>query len=169
MRQLEEEGLSIGRDKSNEHFSPYGLTMLEIMPAPHSSVVGQTLKDLDFRRRFGFTAVALRRPDQSFRTNVGDIKLALGDSLLLIGRREVIERPAKRAGLHRPAAQPERPAGGSTARRDLGSRDPGGDPRFGGWRACVSCNADWSSGHLADRRADDGRSLLLDRMAGYLS
>ncbi len=90
VKQLEAQGISIGRDKTNEHISPYGLTMLEIMPAPHSSVVGHTLKELDFRHRFGFTAVALRRPDQSYRTNVGDITLALGDSLLLIGRREAL-------------------------------------------------------------------------------
>lgn len=88
--ELEAQGVSIGRDKTNGHLSPFGLTMLEIMPAPHSPVVGQTLKELDFRHRFGFTAVALRRPDQSYRTGVGDIKLALGDSLLLIGRRESV-------------------------------------------------------------------------------
>jgi di/tricarboxylate transporter len=82
---LQEQGVKIGRETSNGHISPLGVTMLEIVPAPRSKAIGQTMKELDFRRRYGFTAVALRRLERSYRTNVGDIKLALGDSLLLTG------------------------------------------------------------------------------------
>ncbi|HEX7973604.1 MAG TPA: SLC13 family permease [Anaerolineales bacterium] len=84
---LLEVGLAIGRENRNEHISPFGVTMLEIVLAPHSKALGRTLKELDFRRRFGFTVVALRRLDRSYRTEVGDFPLAMGDSLLLIGPR----------------------------------------------------------------------------------
>jgi di/tricarboxylate transporter len=83
--QLKEKGLKIGRESTNGHISPFGVTMLEIVLSPRSKAIGQTLKELDFRRRYGFTVVALRRLDRSYRTSVGDIPLAVGDSLLVIG------------------------------------------------------------------------------------
>jgi di/tricarboxylate transporter len=89
--QLGEKGLVIGREARNGHISPRGVRMFEIILSPRSKAVGHSLKELDFRRSTGLTAVALRRPDRSYRTNVGDFKLALGDSLLVIGLRERIQ------------------------------------------------------------------------------
>ena len=82
---LKEQGLVIGREAPNGHISPFGVTFLEIILAPHATAEGHTLKELDFRHRYGFTAVALRRRDRSYRTNVGDFKLTMGDTLLVIG------------------------------------------------------------------------------------
>ncbi len=82
---LRERGLAIGRETSESHLSPFGVTFLEIILAPRASAEGHTLKELDFRRRYGFTAVALRRMDRSYRTNVGDFKLTMGDTLLVVG------------------------------------------------------------------------------------
>ncbi len=89
---LKEEGVSIGRDNHNGHISPYGVALLEILPAPRSHALGCTLKELDFRRQYGFTAVALRRRDRSYRTNVGDFTLEHGDALLVIGPREQVKK-----------------------------------------------------------------------------
>lgn len=86
--QLEDLGLAIGRESHSAHISPYGLRLLEIVLAPRSKAAGQSLKELDFRRRYGFTAVALRRLERSYRTNVGDLPLQMGDSLLVIGPQE---------------------------------------------------------------------------------
>jgi di/tricarboxylate transporter len=88
---LKEMGLKIGREKVNGHISPYGVTLFEVILAPRSHAAGQTLRALDFRRRYGFTAVALRKRDRSYRTNVGDMKLEMGDSLLLVGPRQRIK------------------------------------------------------------------------------
>jgi di/tricarboxylate transporter len=88
---LEDLGLDIGPEDSNGHLSPQGVTFAEIILAPHSQAEGHTLKDIDFRRRFGLTVVALRRLDRSYRTNVGDFRLALGDSLLAIGTRQQLK------------------------------------------------------------------------------
>ncbi|MEJ2599573.1 MAG: SLC13 family permease, partial [Anaerolineales bacterium] len=84
-------GMKIGRERVNGHISPYGVTLFEAVLAPRSHAAGQTLKSLDFRRRYGFTVVALRKRDRSYRTNVGDMKLDLGDSLLLVGPRQRIK------------------------------------------------------------------------------
>lgn len=88
--QLEEQGLQIGRGNDAGHISHLGVTLIEAIPSPRSKAVGHSLKELDFRKRYGFTVVAIRRPDRTYRTGVGDLPLALGDSLLLVGARQRI-------------------------------------------------------------------------------
>jgi di/tricarboxylate transporter len=97
VEKLKEEKISIGREAANGYISPYGVIMLEILLAPHSNAEGHTLKDLDFRRLYGFTAVALRRLNQSYRTNVGDFKLTMGDTLLVVGSEENVKNFQKTA------------------------------------------------------------------------
>jgi len=80
----------VGRNGSTNYISTPGVTMAEVMPAPHSRVLGQTLKDLSFRSRYGVTAVALQRKGQSYRTNVGDFNLELGDTLLVVGSQKCL-------------------------------------------------------------------------------
>lgn len=87
VRQLQEQGLIIERERRDEHISPHGVAILEILLAPRSKALGLTLKELDFRHRFGFTAVALHRLNRSYRTEVGRLPLDMGDSLLVIGPR----------------------------------------------------------------------------------
>ena len=82
---LQELGLYIQPGDGGSHLSPRGVTFVEVILAPHSRVVGQTLKDVGFPQRFGLTVVALKRLNRSYRTDVGDIQLSLGDSLLVIG------------------------------------------------------------------------------------
>ncbi len=85
--QLADQGLLIGREKTNGHISARGVTFVEAVLAPESNAEGQTLKELGFRSRYGFTVVAIRRDGQSYRTDVADFKLHPGDSLLLVGAR----------------------------------------------------------------------------------
>jgi di/tricarboxylate transporter len=85
IEKLQELGLEIQPGNGGSHLSPRGVTFVEVILAPHSGVVGQTLKDVGFRQRFGLTVVALKRLNRSYRTDVGDIQLSLGDSLLVIG------------------------------------------------------------------------------------
>jgi di/tricarboxylate transporter len=46
---------------------------------------------LDFRQDQRLTAVAMRRGERSYRTDVGNLPLALGDTLLVVGRPESIQ------------------------------------------------------------------------------
>lgn len=62
-----------------------GVEFVELVLAPHSAALGQTLKGLNFRRRYGLTALAVQRLGRSYRTDVGDLPLQPGDSLLMIG------------------------------------------------------------------------------------
>lgn len=88
VQQLSQQNLTIGRGSDGSYISPYGVTFVEIILAPHSGVEGKTIKQLDFRRHYGFTAVALLRKGRSYRTNVSDFQLEMGDTLLVIGSRE---------------------------------------------------------------------------------
>ncbi|MBK9923848.1 MAG: SLC13 family permease [Anaerolineales bacterium] len=81
--QLSEIGFKISRELQT--LTNFNVAFLELILAPHSAYVGQTIKQMNFRRKYGFMVVALFRRDRSYRTDVGDIPLEMGDSLLLIG------------------------------------------------------------------------------------
>jgi len=85
VKNLKEWGLDVHTEKGENHLSTKGVTFAEIIPAPHSKAIGQTLKELDFRRRFGLSVVALHRLQRSYRTDVGDLELNFGDTLLVVG------------------------------------------------------------------------------------
>jgi len=57
---------------------------------PRSAAAGKTLRELNFRARFGLLALALWRGGQALRTDLGDVPLRVGDALLLQGPREKI-------------------------------------------------------------------------------
>lgn len=63
----------------------FGMTLVELILAPHSAHAGQTIKQLSFRSKYGFTALAVLRGGVSHRTDVGDMVLEPGDSLLVVG------------------------------------------------------------------------------------
>ncbi len=88
--QLQGQGVEIGRETTSRHISPRGISFVEIVPAPHSAAEGKTLKELEFRRIYGFTAVAVLHEGRSFRTDVADIRLNPGDSILVVGARDRI-------------------------------------------------------------------------------
>ncbi|HUH95948.1 MAG TPA: SLC13 family permease [Anaerolineales bacterium] len=85
VRHLREWGLEIRMESGEDHLSAKGVTFAEIILAPHSKAIGQTLKELDFRRRYGLSVVALHRLQRSYRTDVGDLTLNFGDTLLAVG------------------------------------------------------------------------------------
>ena len=88
IEQLEAQGTKIGRENHERHISTRGVRFFEITPSPRSGAEGYSLKDLGFRRKHGLTAVALLREGRSYRTDVADFKLRLGDSILLVGSEE---------------------------------------------------------------------------------
>lgn len=88
VQRLVERGCTIGRE--TRAISSLDVTLLEVLPSPHASALGKTLKQINFRRRYGFTAVALLRRGRSYRTDVGDYPLELGDTLLVVGSAEKI-------------------------------------------------------------------------------
>ncbi len=78
--------------QSGLHLTERGIRVVEIVLTPHSTIQDQTLKTLNFRQKFGVSIVGIRHLKQSKRTDVGDITIAYGDSLLVIGDEEHINR-----------------------------------------------------------------------------
>jgi len=89
--ELTEAGLKIRRENSNRHMSKRGMFFIEVMPSPHSQALGHTLRELEFRAKYHLTAMALFRGGRSYRTDVGELPLMLGDSLLMIGSRSRLQ------------------------------------------------------------------------------
>ncbi len=92
IRPLADLGLELAREVSDQMLTSRGVTLLELMLLPHSPAEGKTLKELEFRRQTGFTALALRRGVRSFRTDVGNLPLLFGDTLLLVGSPQRLPR-----------------------------------------------------------------------------
>lgn len=92
-------GLEISPAKQNWQFALRGTSYLEIILAPHSRLEGKTLKEIDFRQKYGLSVIAFKRLSRSYRTDVGDIPLSMGDSLLAIGKREQVAALRKSSDL----------------------------------------------------------------------
>ena len=66
--------------------------MTEGIVGPSSSLISKTLSDASFRARFNITILALHRRGKNLSDQIQGIKLQSGDSLLLLGTEESIER-----------------------------------------------------------------------------
>jgi K+/H+ antiporter YhaU regulatory subunit KhtT len=71
---LAEAGFAVQPDEGGGSISARGARFVEVVLAPHGGAEGATLRDLDFRQRYGFTALALLREGQSHRTDVAAMR-----------------------------------------------------------------------------------------------
>jgi K+/H+ antiporter YhaU regulatory subunit KhtT len=81
-------GLEVKGTVSLEAFNQTELETLrlaELMLPFRSSLVGQSLSDIGFRRRFGLNVLAVHRQGQSIRSDLPQLVLAAGDTLLVQG------------------------------------------------------------------------------------
>lgn len=95
IRQIE--GVEIGRNHDAKELK--GVMLVETMVPPQSRLEGRTLRELEFRKNYGFTAVALLRQQRSYRTDVATLKLQAGDSVLLVGSPDRLPLLRKVTGL----------------------------------------------------------------------
>ena len=66
--------------------------LMEGIIGPQSPLVGRTLRSLKFRQRFGVLILGIHRQGGDFRRNFEDVRLHPGDTLLLEGPKQAIER-----------------------------------------------------------------------------
>ena len=64
----------------------------EVVIAPRSELVGRTLRQVNFRGRFGATVLAVWREGGARRTDLRDEELHVGDTLVLYGRRDRLRK-----------------------------------------------------------------------------
>ncbi len=93
IRVREAEGVAIHprvkfRDQDLE--SP-DVMLAEAVISARSGLVGKTIKEIDFRKRFLATALAIRRHGGEIREKLGKVELHFGDTLLIQGRRDRLQ------------------------------------------------------------------------------
>jgi di/tricarboxylate transporter len=79
--------LEIQRKLDVKRLEPGNVQLIEATLAPNSSLVGRTLRQVRFRNRYGFTALAIWRQGEAITQKLRDVPLDFGDALLLQGPR----------------------------------------------------------------------------------
>ena len=74
-----------------EILSPDKIAAAKVTLADNSPLVGLTVGESDFRRRFGVHILEISRPTRTHRDSLAEIRLRAGESLLLQGRRDALE------------------------------------------------------------------------------
>ena len=67
-------------------------SLLEVVVAPGARFIGETVRDAEFRTRYGAAIVAVSRRGERIEGKIGDIRLRPGDMLLLEAQPEFIAR-----------------------------------------------------------------------------
>jgi di/tricarboxylate transporter len=68
-----------------------GLKLAEVTLAPRSTLNGLSLREMNFRARFGLSVMAIRREGQTYMSRFIDIPLHFGDALLIEGPSERVD------------------------------------------------------------------------------
>ncbi|MFC7134712.1 MULTISPECIES: SLC13 family permease [Salinibaculum] len=66
--------------------------LVEVVVAPGSALVRESLASSNFRQRYDASVLAIRRGDEVIRTRMDKLQLRVGDTLLIQGAAESIER-----------------------------------------------------------------------------
>jgi di/tricarboxylate transporter len=72
-------------DERQRHEALQDVGVAEIMLAPESHLIGGTLRELEFRSRYGLSVLAIRHRGEPLRTNLDEQTLDFGDTLLVAG------------------------------------------------------------------------------------
>jgi di/tricarboxylate transporter len=87
LRGLEELEIERRADSDVEKLVSGDTGLVEAILSPQTTLEGKTLRQINFREKFGLNVLALWRKGQAHRSNLRDIKLQFGDALLLLGPR----------------------------------------------------------------------------------
>ncbi len=84
---LEELGIERRTQPDINALASGNIGLVEAILSPHTTLVGKTLRQLNFREKYGLNVLALWRQGQAHRSNLRDTSLRFGDALLLLGPR----------------------------------------------------------------------------------
>ncbi|MBL9157093.1 MAG: SLC13 family permease [Verrucomicrobiales bacterium] len=79
-------GLDFGSESHSETpTNPASLKLVEAIVGPQSDFIGQTIRELGFRRRYGVRAAAVHRRGTNLTENFLDVPLRFGDTVIFEG------------------------------------------------------------------------------------
>jgi di/tricarboxylate transporter len=91
-RLLQLQSLEVKRTEIDKVPMPlHGVAGVRFRVSPESSLIGHSLRDLEFRKRFGLVVIGLRRADLLRRTHLAEEVLHEGDELLALGTEECLD------------------------------------------------------------------------------
>ena len=70
-------------------------TISEVVVSQKADFQGQTLEEMEFRTRYNLTVLAIWHQEKPIVDRIGNVRLQLGDTLLVQGRREQVEALAR--------------------------------------------------------------------------
>lgn len=90
MRMRQEQGVSLLTDikLGDTALSTDEQVLAEGLVTPTSSLVGRTLREIDFRRHFGAFVLAIRHQGTTLRSKIAHIPLRISDTLLMLAPRD---------------------------------------------------------------------------------
>lgn len=96
LRIKDESGLEIKPDfeLNDVLFENADVQLSEVLITGNSSLVGQTLKGLQFRERYDLTVLAINHHSETLIDKLSDVRLRFGDVLLIQGPRNIVENLA---------------------------------------------------------------------------
>ena len=86
-RMAEEEGMTVKEEISvfENEMADHAWSTVEAVVAPRSQFEGKTLNQVDFQERFRVTPMAIYRQGETYRAEIGDMLLGVGDAILIHG------------------------------------------------------------------------------------
>jgi di/tricarboxylate transporter len=69
--------------------------LVEVVVSPHANLNEKNLRELNFREKYGLSVLAIWRSGRAYRSNLREMPLQPGDSLLIYGHRNRIRMLAK--------------------------------------------------------------------------
>lgn len=87
---LQQVGLSAPREPEVTVLESAEIRVVEAILAPRSGLAGKTLREINFREKYGLTVLAIWQEGRPRRTGLVDLPVRLGDALLVQGPRDRI-------------------------------------------------------------------------------
>ena len=63
-----------------------GTSIAEVSPSPHSGLIGRTIREIEFQKRYELGVIGYWRRNEAVQGELGDVALRLGDAFLVAGR-----------------------------------------------------------------------------------
>lgn len=106
-----EAGIAIGPQEGLAEISERKAIVVEALVPPESAMTSRPLRELRLRRRYGAYVLAIHRHGENLGSRIADVTLKTGDTLLLEGEPEDLQRLSTEMGLvnlNAPSARPFR-------------------------------------------------------------
>jgi len=79
------------RNVDDEDLALGDTTLTEVIVAPHNKYIGQTLKEMNFRKRYGCFVLAIRKHGETLRDKIINLPVNATDTLLVYGSKRRID------------------------------------------------------------------------------